>query len=82
MTHIIRFCLGLQCVAVCCSVLRCVAVCCSMLWILPRDVYTNLQPISFGVTFLRSQMLIDDVVLCVSFATSRWKETKEIEIGD
>jgi len=42
----------------------------------------HVQPIAFGVSFLQSHLSIEDVVLKVSFATFRWKETKEIEIGD
>ena len=38
--------------------------------------------IAFGVSFLHSQFSIDDLVLQVSFTTFRWKDTKEIEIGD
>ena len=34
-----------------------------------------------SVSLLQSQTLIDDLVLYVSFATFRWKETNEIEIG-
>jgi len=40
------------------------------------------QPIALGVSFFRSQITIDALVLYVSFTTFRWKETKEIEIGD
>jgi len=46
----------------------------------PQDL--NVQPIAFGVSFLHSQISIDGVILWVSFTTFRWKETKEIEIGD
>jgi len=52
-----------------------------------KSIYKNsmrihLQPIAFGVSFLHSQISIDDPVLQISFTTFRWKETKEIEIGD
>ena len=40
------------------------------------------QLIAIGVSFLHSQFSIEDVVLYVSFTTFRWKETKEIGIGD
>ena len=36
------------------------------------------QPIALGVSFLHSQISIDDLVLQVSFTTFRWKESKEI----
>ena len=42
----------------------------------------KVQPIAFGVSLLQSRISIDNLVLYVSFATFRWKETKEIEIGD
>jgi len=41
-----------------------------------------IHPIVFGVSFLQSQISIDNLVLYVSFVTFRWKETTEIEIGD
>jgi len=41
-----------------------------------------MQTIAFEVSFLQSQISIDVLVLEVSFATFRWKETKVIEIGD
>jgi len=41
-----------------------------------------IQPIAFGVSFLHSQISIDDLLLYVTFTTIRWKETKEIKIGD
>ena len=40
------------------------------------------RPIAFGVSFLQSQISIHDLVLQISFATFRWKETNKIEIGD
>jgi len=40
------------------------------------------QPRAFGVSFLHGQISIDNLVLEVSFTTFRWKDTKEIEIGD
>jgi len=40
------------------------------------------QHIAFGVSFLQSQISIDDLVLLVSFAAFRWRETNEIQIGD
>ena len=40
------------------------------------------QPVAFGVSFLHSEIAIDDLVLWVSFTTFRSNETKEIEIGD
>ena len=39
------------------------------------------QPSAFGVSFLQSQNLIDDLVLHVSFVTFCWKENYSIEIG-
>jgi len=39
------------------------------------------QHIAFGMSFLRSQISIDDLVLQVSFATFRWKKTN-VEMGD
>ena len=48
-----------------------------------RSTHSSLvQPIAFGVSFLESQLSIDDLVLSVSFTTLRWTETNEIEIGD
>jgi len=38
--------------------------------------------IAFGVSFLHSQISIDDPVLQVFFSSFRQNETKEIEIGD
>jgi len=43
--------------------------------------WRKIQPIAFGVSFLHSQISIDDLVLQVSFCTFRWKEIKEIEKG-
>jgi len=40
------------------------------------------QPIAFGVSFLESRFLIDNLKLYVSCTTFRWKETKEIEVRD
>ena len=39
------------------------------------------QPIAFRVSFLQSQNSIDYLILYISFATFRWKETNSIEIG-
>jgi len=36
----------------------------------------NMQPISFGVSFLQSRISTDNLVLSVSFATFWWKETR------
>jgi len=44
--------------------------------------YTWIPPISFGVSFFQSRISINHLVLWVSFATFRWKETNEIEFGD
>jgi len=43
---------------------------------------SDILPIAFGVSFLQSQISIDDPVLQVSFTMFCWKETKEIVIGD
>jgi len=42
----------------------------------------EIQPIVFGVSFVQSQISIDDLVLLVSVAKLHEKETNEIEIGD
>jgi len=42
----------------------------------------DVQPITFWVSFFQFPISIDDLVLYVFFTTFRWKETKEIEIGD
>jgi len=38
------------------------------------------QPVAFRGSFLQSQISIDDLLLQVSFATFRWKETNGIEL--
>ena len=43
-------------------------------------MWSYVQPIAFGVSFLHSQISIDDLVLQVSITTFRGKETKEITI--
>ena len=43
--------------------------------------FSESQPILFEVSFLQSQISINNLVLYVSFATFRWKEKDEIEIG-
>jgi len=43
---------------------------------------SDVQSIAFGVSFLQSQISIYVLVLYVSFATFRWKETKETESGN
>ena len=43
--------------------------------------WRKIQPIAFGVSFLHSQISVDDLILQVSFTTFRWKEIKEIEKG-
>ena len=68
------------CVSVCVSVYGtwfgvCVSVC-GTIDIPIGSAYWN------GMSILHSQISIDDLVLEVLFATFRWKETKEIEIGD
>ena len=40
------------------------------------------QPIAFEVSCIQSQISIDHLVVQVSFATFRWNETNEIDIGD
>ena len=40
------------------------------------------QPIAFRVSFLQSQISIDDLVLYVSFATVIGNESNAIELGD
>jgi len=41
-----------------------------------------IRPVAFGVPFLHSQIPINDQVVYVFFTTVRWKEAKEIEIGN
>ena len=42
----------------------------------------KLQPIACEVSFLQFQSSIDYLVLYVFFATFRWQETNQIEIGE
>jgi len=51
-------------------------------WVMSHIWMSHLQPIAYGVSFLRSPISIEDLVLWVSFATFRWKETNKIEIRD
>ena len=79
-------CSALQCVfiCVCMFVSGCVRTCVrEFLCIRTIDRYMK-QPIwrsllPFGVSFLYSQISINDLVLWVSFTTFRWKETKEFK---
>ena len=48
----------------------------------PTNRSNPIQPIACGVSFLHSQISIDNLVLQVSFTGFRRKETWEIEIGD
>ena len=59
----------------------CVCVCVCREKELSDESENSVQPIAFGESFLQSQVSINDLVLYVSFAMFRCKETNSIEIG-
>jgi len=47
-------------------------------WLIHTSMLTN----AFGLSFFQSHISIHSLLLYVSFAAVRWKETKSIEIGE